>query len=391
MRTNSIESVNIFLESIHKWFNIAEKLDWKSYDPFDFLLSPYLGCIHRNSSIAARIFVQIGKHSGEKARRLLKIFPHQEAKTISDYLSAAVLLGKSRENWALNYFNVLFQKLKDAAVSARHGIGWGLGFPYTSRFADASAKTPNIYTTINAINSSLDIYEFNGSIDAKKVAREGCRYILEELGDFQFNGRRWFRYWLGSDVPIINVQASLAGLFNRAGQIYNNEQYLSLADKCIDVVLTTQQSDGSWPYSGDGKANFVDGFHTGFILQGLMAFKKYSKTNTDEITIAVQRGFEYFKRHLLTQDAMPRYFANGKVSMDGQNFAQCIQTCVLCAQREEEIDLAVKIWYKMIDKNRRNLGLDSGSHETKVSPAINLRWTVGPAVLATANLINTLV
>jgi hypothetical protein len=236
----------------------------------------------------------------------------------------------------------------------------------------------------------LDLFEFNRSGDAKKVACEGCRYILEELGDFQFNGKQWFRYWPDIDVPIINVQASLAGLFNRAGQIYDNKHYLTLADRCLDIVLTTQRSDGGWPYSGDGKANFVDGFHTGFVLQGLVAYEKSCTTDADRVKYAVQRGFNFFKRHLLTQDAMPRYFADGKVSLDGQNFAQCIQTCVLCAQRKEEIGLAVKIWYNMIDKNGPDLGVDTASIAAEVSPSINLRWTVGPAVLATANLINAL-
>ena len=45
-------------------FDTAACIDWRSHDPFDLLLSPYLGAVRRRTPLLARVSVQIGKRSG---------------------------------------------------------------------------------------------------------------------------------------------------------------------------------------------------------------------------------------------------------------------------------------------------------------------------------------
>jgi polysaccharide biosynthesis protein VpsJ len=385
MRTDSSEDTHVYLEKVHEWFELAEKLEWKSYDPFDFLQSPYLGWIQRYSSISARILVQIGKHSGFNARRLLKIAPHQEAKTISDYLSAAILLVRSGEPSILIYIDKLFNMLLARAITTPNGFGWGLEFPYASRFVNVPKRTPNAYTTASVVNSCLDLFELTQKQEALTYAWSGCCFILKDLGNFQFGRKQWFQYWPNSNIPVVNVQALLAGLFKRAGKLLKNQQLLSLADECVDITLTAQRDDGSWFYSEDGRANFIDGFHTGFILQGLADYVRYGRSKVSEVEDSIDRGFQFFKQHLISIDAKPLYFADGNVSQDGQNFAQSIQTFLFCSEGEKDIEMAKRLWYTMSEIIQLREATDSS---VSLAGFKDLRWTYGPAVLATAHLIN---
>jgi len=191
------------------------------------------------------------------------------------------------------------------------------------------------------------------------------------MGTFERGGRTWLRYWPGLETPAINVQASAAALLGRLGR----EDEARLA---ADVVVSTRRPDGSWPYSDDGRASFVDGFHTGFTLEGLAEYLELRERADDAVAAALARGFAYFKAHLLTPDGLPRAVADGPVGLDGQNVSQCVQTLLVCGDGSDR-EAAVRLWRAHV--RPLLVGLDGRF------PA--LRWSQGPAVLATAYLLAT--
>ena len=152
----------------------------------------------------------------------------------------------------------------------------------------------------------------------------------------------------------------------------------------------------SWPYSADRKAPFVDGFHTGFILQSL---KEYTDARGADVQIdtalPVARGFAFFQEHLVSPDGLPRYYADREVKPDGQNFAQFIQTLAVCTPDEAALPMAEQAWKKMIRMLPLNAqdGLpgsrryDRGMFDQDYP---QLRWRTAPAALATAHLIGKL-
>ncbi len=382
------EAKQIWTSQAKHWFQLAERLDWSSYDPYDFLLSPYLCWLQRASPLGARISIQVGKSSGAPSRQILGIRPHQEAKTLSDYISAAVILARANVAWASSYVDLLLDLLDKRAIVTPQGKGWGLEFPYTSRYVNAPARTPNAYQTVYTIHALLDAYEKTGNSLGVQSAAEGCRFIREGLGDFEYGGRRWFYYWPARQIPAPNVQALIASAFARSGPILGDTELSRLADRCAEVVISAQRMDGSWPYSEDGRANFVDGFHTGFILQGLAEYLRYRDLANPDVLNSLDRGLRFFREHLVTQDKLPRYFADGPVSLDGQNFAQCIQTLTVCAQNQRDLEIARSMWMSVYHPDQfRTIG---SSLQKQIGAAIQfpeLRWTIGPAVLATAHLV----
>lgn len=361
----------------HEWFLLAESLEWKSFDPFDLLLSPYFKDIQKVLPLAARLCVQVGKRSGSAIRHLCKVSPHEEAKTLSDYLEAAVLLSECGEDWANAYLPVLAGRLMAKSIVTPQRIAWGLEFPYATRFVNVKARTPNIYQTANAIQALLRLYSLTRSEEYLRYAIQGADFIMGDLGVFTKDGLLWFRYWSNSDAPIVNIQATTAGIFSALGNLTREKRFLEASESAVNTVMSVQNPDGSWYYSMDGKANFIDGFHTGFILQGLAEYIVHSSNeNYSRVNEVLQKGFDFFKRHLVDVSDMPLDFADGKVSLDGQNFAQCVQTFAVCGrQSSADIEVGMNVWRELvkIPSLNRNRG-----HE--------LRWTYGPSVLATAHL-----
>ena len=388
----SIEDLNQFPPMLSRaaknWFRLADELNWCSYDPFDILLSPYLAHIRLYFPLGGRIIIRIGKFCGNKTRKVLKINPHVEAKALSDFLAAAVLLSMCGQSWAVPFVNNLTAKLKGKAIPTSNGVGWGLDFPYVSRFTNVPAKTPNIYQTINAVESLLDVYDYAKEKELLNVCAAGLNFIIKDLGFFRHAGMKWVRYWAELDAPIINIQALCAGLFARAGRLVQNEFYYEIANQLANTVVQSQGKEGSWLYSLDGKANFIDGFHTGYILQGLqkcILFSEMANGDRQSVCHAVQIGFQYFKSNFLTTSGIPRLYSSGKPSFDGQNIAQCVQTLTLCADSPIDIFKACHMWQNIMTMP---LFQDAGHNSNYFGSCFpQLRWSLGPAVLATAVLL----
>ena len=356
-------------------FALGEALDWRSYDRDDILLSPLTRPLIDVSPFAARVVLQIGRRSGWRVRRLLRIRPHEEPKALADFLQAAVLLARGRERWAASYVGALSERLRRAAVPTSAGYGWGVRYPWVSRFGTTAADEPNMYTTTVACRALLDAHELQHDQPSLDVALCGVDQILGGLGSFTHRGLTWLRYTAGADNPIVNIQSSAASLFARIAD-YRGPELLEAADRAAETVIASQRRDGSWTYSIDGRGDFVDGFHSGFTLEGLQGYADRRGANAVPGTHgALAAGLGYFKEHLLTSGGLPRGFADKAVSFDGQNVAQAIQTLLVCGNATE-VESAARIWTLGFERLR----LDDMRFAA-------LRWSIGPFVVATARLI----
>jgi hypothetical protein len=365
----------VLVGTARRAFELGEALDWKSYDPYDILLSPATRLVHKRSPLAARVLLQLGKRSGSQLRRLLKVPVHEEPKALADFAQGAALLARSGERWAMDYVRELSSRLVGQAVSTSAGCGWGVQFPWVSRFGRMEAGEPNIYTTTVVCQALLDDYELEQRLASLEAAIGGVRFILGGLGSLTHRGRAWLRYTASSTSPIINVQASSASLFARMVEHCSDAGLLEAADHAAEAVVASQRADGSWTYSDDGRGDFVDGFHSGFTLQGLHEYAVRRKEHSIPGTVrAIEVGFSYFKEHLLMPDGRPRGFADGRISLDGQNLAQAIQTLLVCGDAPDA-GTAARIW---------QLGFGQPELDNASFPA--LRWSIGPSVLATAFL-----
>jgi hypothetical protein len=334
---------------------------------------PWGDGIRRRSSFAARLLIQLGRHTGPTLRRLLGVRPHAEAKAVADFLLAAMLLADSQDsNWVASYSEPLIARLERLAVQTPNGLGWGLSFPYATRFISVPAQTPNSYTTISCVGALTVAARQSRDARALELAIRGARTITEDLGVAIAGERRWFRYWPGVDTCIVNLQALIAAALQELSEFAGDRDLTGHARSAASVVIDAQRPDGSFPYALDGRGQFIDAFHTGFVLEGLTRFRARGG-DLAGIDSAVAHGYEYMRLRLVGESGWPLARPGGNAVRDGQNVGQLVQTLVICGAGEDRAP-ALDLWHRC------------AAELTHGGASRSLRWDVGPMVVAGAHL-----
>ena len=365
-------------------FDLASSLSWASRDPFDLLLMPLGESVRRVSHLGARALVQLGRRSGPRLSRYVHVARHEEAKATADFLAAAAVLAESpslEAQWAKELVPELVERLERLAIPTQHGHGWGLGFPYASRFVSVPANTPNAYTTVAAIDALADAATLMGDNGPLALARSGASFIANDLGTVAGASCSWYRYWPGDDTCIVNLQALTAAAFRRLAVSAGGDEGLSAgAEDAAAAAAAAQWADGSFPYALDSRGRFVDSFHTGFVLEGLSRFARLGGTiPSGSVDRAVERGMSFFRVRLLDEHGLPLASPGGARVDDGQNLAQLIQTLLECGSATDRPH-ARAIWrYWSARVGGVTLRGDAASD-------VSLRWELAPMVLALAKL-----
>jgi hypothetical protein len=146
---------------------------------------------------------------------------------------------------------------------------------------------------------------------------------------------------------VINASAYRAFLLTGAAIQFAREDYRRIAERNLNFVLRAQQSDGSWFYAADGVRDFVDHFHTCFVLKALAKIERL--TGHAGCRKAIEAGVGYYVDHLFTDDGLPKPFSRApRLTVYRQELydcAECVNLGVLLRGRfpalDERVDATV--------------------------------------------------
>lgn len=293
-----------------------------SYDLYDALTNDFLNKVTRNKILLRRIVIQVNSKSPFNLRWLgMKRMIH--TKTFSDLLWYYSLTS-NRDKTAL-YFRELIK------IKKINGYGWGLNFPYTSRFIDADKDMPNLYNTINSGIAICKAHSLLSDADKKEAtnALEGILDFLENnLGFVDEGDTGWYLYYPGQKHPTYNVNALTLYFLSHLRTILpaDYEYFQNRHDKILNLLIKEQNQDGSWFYARSPKGKWIDGFHSAFIIESL-AFNYYSGNKTTELKKCIDKAWDFYLENMITKEYFPKYFyQDGKFPIESQNCAQSIQT-----------------------------------------------------------------
>ena len=359
------------------------KRDYRSYDPFDALTNKYINLLTRKSDLLRRLAIQINSKSPVDLHWTgMKQMVH--TKTLSDLLWYNALNPASPAAKVDHFFEWLMKQ------RSAKGYGWGLNFPYTSRFINADAAMPNLY---NTINSGIAICYAAGRLNASnhKVAVTAINSVFDfmeqELGYVSEPGKGWYLYYPGQKYPTYNVNALTLYFFalGKSLGLLNRPEIDSRINDLIELLCSEQEADGSWHYSRSAKGGWVDGFHTGFILESLAVAYK-SGWKSDKLEASLKKGWNFFIEVMFTKDGYPKYFSGSdKYPIEAQNCAQAIQTL---ANMGKWLGWENKPLLKQtIEHTMNNLYDKRGFFYHKKTKYVTyktpyLRWSVTPMILA---------
>ena len=139
---------------------------------------------------------------------------------------------------------------------------------------------------------------------------------------------------------VINASAYRAFLLTRAALDFSQERYLKVAERNLNFVLESQNPDGSWYYSMDGERDFVDHFHTCFVLKALAKIE--ALTGNPHCTKAIERGVDYYVKIYLMTEGCPKPFSRRPrftvYRRELYDYAECINVAVLLNGRFPGLD-----------------------------------------------------
>jgi hypothetical protein len=220
---------------------------------------------------------------------------------------------------------------------------WGYPFNWETRLGTIKEGTPLITTVPYVYEAFHQVYEIDHDARWFGIMRSIATHAVEDYRDHQMSSRASScSYTPAADDAggVINASAYRAFLLMRAAVDLSDETYREIATRNLNFVIEAQNRDGSWYYSTDGKRDFVDHFHTCFVLKALAKIE--SMYNLPECTKAIERGVEYYVRHLFDEQGLPKPFSRRPrltvYRRELYDYAECLNLAVLLRGRFPELD-----------------------------------------------------
>jgi len=202
-----------------------------------------------------------------------------------------------------------FDKLMQTASTRTDEFGdsWGLGFPWMSKNGLYDENMPFITHTPYALEALIRIYLecSNQKIKQKALGHfNGSRTFLTSLKVMYEDERSLALSYAPIDEPRIVVNANSYAGFAYALQSHfgdkENQMSLQRCEKLTQWVLDQQQENGSWFYYADNyPGNFIDGFHTCFVLKNLIKVSKLVPGLAKKISPVIDKGMRYLNQSFI--------------------------------------------------------------------------------------------
>lgn len=240
---------------------------------------------------------------------------------------------------AIHFLNVLSDTRSPDCI----GYGWGYPFNWQTRTGVIAEGTPLITTVPYVYEAFSHVYAIDGNGKWLDIMHAIAEHAFASYRDLQTGtDAASCAYTPAQDDPcgVINASAYRAFLLTKAGLELSNSRYLEVARRNLNFVLQSQNPDGSWCYSVDGQRDFIDHFHTCFVLKALAKINELMGGN--QCTNAIKRGVAYYITNLFDESGLPVPFSKRPrltvYRRELYDYAECINLCILLAGRFAELD-----------------------------------------------------
>jgi hypothetical protein len=185
------------------------------------------------------------------------------------------------------------------------------------------------------------VYEIDGNPEWREIMESIARHAADDYRDFKTSETASTCTYTPEQEPgVINASAYRAFLLTIAALDFSEERYSKIAERNLNFVLESQNTDGSWYYSTGGDRDFVDHFHTCFVLKALTKIE--AVTGNQECTRAIESGIDYYTRNLFDQEGLPKPFSRRPrmtvYRRELYDYAECINLAVLLRGRFAALD-----------------------------------------------------
>jgi len=280
------------------------------------------------------------------ARRLFwkpQRFPIADAHYAMGFAFLSQALGEKKYYERAVHF---LEVLDETRCSGYEHYCWGYPFNWETVRGTIKKGTPLITTVPYIYEAFSQVYEIYNDQKWRQIMQSIAQHAFQDYQDFETSpAASTCSYTPELDDPgrVINASAYRAFLLMRAALDFSEERYRQLAERNLRFVLESQNADGSWYYAMDGKRDFIDHFHTCFVLKALTKIEKL--TGDAQCTMAIERGVKYYVRNLFDETGLPKPFARAPrltiYRRELYDYAECINLATLLKERFPELDMSL--------------------------------------------------
>jgi hypothetical protein len=350
MTNGSVPEVRATLEAFTGWL---DQYGETSHDHQSFFAGPIGGAAkslyyrHRSLgtlAVAPMIFCEAFVPSARALFWKRTRFPIADAHYASGFAFLAAATGKNEFHHRAVHF--LEQLIATRCPGFDH-YAWGYPFDWVTMKGTLPESTPMVTTIGYAYEAFRQVYQLDGDTRWQTVMRSIAEHARLDYKDFATSPTAWTcAYTPRADDTgaVINASAYRACLLTTASKDFANPEYARIAEGNLNFVLQSQNADGSWFYSADGKRDFVDHFHTCFVLKALAKIE--ALTGNPACSAAITRGVEYYVQHLF-EESLPKPFAQAPrmtvYRRELYDYAECINLATLLCGRFPALDALLPV------------------------------------------------
>lgn len=372
--SNSIHPVHLveLRGSIHKFEAWLDRVGYASYDPYDIWGTPYalkarelyykkspVGLLAIAPILALDTFAPALRSRFVKKNR----FATADAQLLLAFLN---LYSATRDEEHLLRARDLADDLLGYSVPGYTGYCWGYPFDWQNPRGLWRKNTPYITCTPYCFEGFLGLYDLTGEERYLEVARSIARFVHEDLNEISIGpDAAASSYSPHDESQVVNAGAYRAVVLFEAATRFSEAAYSESAHRNLNYILQSQGEDGSWLYATDGSGDFIDHFHTCFVLKNL--WKLNQRLDDARVHSAIERGWEYYRTALFHVDGLPKTYAieprTQTVRLEMYNMAEAITAGSLL---RDDIPNALQLAESLAVRLLREYQLPEGYFVTRV-------------------------
>ncbi len=335
--------IELTLGRFQDWLNGYGETSWDHQSYFGGLVGRRAKALyyqHRGLgtlAVAPMIFSEAFLPSARRLFAKPLRFPIADAHYAMGFAFLAQIEGKSEAYSKAVHF---LEELEKSRCPGYQWHCWGYPFDWETRTGTIRRGTPLITTTPYVYEAFREVHLLDGERRWLEVMASIARHAIEDIKDFPYSeSATTCSYTPFDQGGVVNAAAYRAFLLTAASVDLRDESFWRVAEGNLGFVLQTQRPDGSWYYSVEGARDFVDHFHTCFVLKALAKIQRIRPHSG--ASQAIDKGIEYYLGNLLDEEGLPKPFSKAPrmtvYRRELYDYAECLNVCILLRDRSPEM------------------------------------------------------
>lgn len=322
--------------SLDQLIEYIESEGYQGWDPYDGLKSPiFKSRFLRESKLVRFGIQQLIKRSPLNLRGLLRIPKGYNPVTLGlsiqgySYLIKSGKYNNSELNEKIKFLIAELTKLSNKGYS---GACWGYDFDWEARHANIPAYQPTIVATGIVTNALFECYKITGNTTALDLCISSSDFVLKDLNRNYEGDTFCFSYSPLDHQQVYNASMKGVRLLSQVYSVTKREELKTVADQAVRYIMNHQNGDGSWFYANKSTSQWIDNYHTGYVLDCLDEY--ICHTGQEQYKPALEKGFAYYVDNFFEEGYKPKFYNRLLYPIDCTAAGQALLTLVRFGKAE---------------------------------------------------------